>query len=253
MNLLLIALFLIVVSLVFLGVKHVPEPERLVVFRLGKVNRLAGPGVVWLLPSIDRGWRVNLDEAVPEWRSLDAPELISRLIEYGGQPAPSVGQRSLLGRLWKDNAFQFGVCLLLLAVGCSAFLLFSQPERSDLVAISGRIERIQGRIGGRYSPSKLILFIRTPTKVVQVNTKPYVDRNGTLAPGQPVTALVSYEDALGRDIAFLYELTRGSDVLLTYDEKVAEDAAKNRFIVGLAPYFAAAGSLLCAIRWRKFT
>ena len=94
MDLLLIALILIVVSLVFLGLKHVPEPERLVVFRLGKVNRLAGPGVVWLLPSIDRGWRVNLDEAVPEWRSLDTPELISRLIEYGGQSAPSVGQRT---------------------------------------------------------------------------------------------------------------------------------------------------------------
>ena len=84
-----------------------------------------------------------------------------------------------------------------------------------------------------------------------MNTKPGVDRNGTLAPGQSVTALVSYEDALGRDIAFLYEITRGPDVLLTYDRKVAGDAAKYRFMAGLAPYFAAAGSLLCAIRWRK--
>ena len=87
MDPLLIASSLIVVGLVLLSVKHVSDPERLLVFRLGKVNRLAGPGVVWLLPSIDRGWRVNLDEAVPEWRSLDTPELISRLIEYGAQPA----------------------------------------------------------------------------------------------------------------------------------------------------------------------
>ena len=253
MDPLLIASLLFAVSLVLLSVKHVPDPERLLVFRLGKVNRLAGPGVVWLLPVIDRGWRVNLDEAVPEWQSLDTPELISRLIDYGSQPAPSVDPRSLLAKLWKDNAFQFGVCLLLLAGGCSAFLLFSQTERSDLVSISGRIERIQGKSGTRYSSSKLILYIRTPTKVVQVNTKRWVDRNGTLAPGQSVTALVSYEDALGRDIAFLYELTRGPDVLLTYDQKIAGDSARNRFIVGLAPYFAAAGSLLCAIRWRKLT
>jgi len=253
MNPLVIALCLIAVSLVLLSVKRVPDPERLLVFRLGKVKRLAGPGIVWLLPSIERGWRVNLDEVVPEWQSLDTPELISRLIDYGSQPAPSVEPGSSLARLWKDNGFQFGVCLLLLAVGSSAFLLFSPPERADLISISGRIEQIQGKAGGRYGPSKLILFIRTPTKVVQVNTKPGVDRNGTLAPGQLVTALVSYEDALGRDIAFLYELTRGPDMLLAYNEKVAGDAARNRFIAGLAPYFAAAGSLLCAVRWRKST
>lgn len=87
MESLLIASLLIAASLMLLSVKHVPDPERLLVFRLGKVSRLAGPGVVWLLPAIDRGWRVDLDEAVPEWRSLETPELISRLIEYGGRPA----------------------------------------------------------------------------------------------------------------------------------------------------------------------
>ncbi len=112
----------------------------------------------------------------------------------------------MLARLWKDNGFQFGVCLLLLAVGSSAFLLFGQPERAELISISGRIEQIQGKAGGRYGSSKLILFIRTPTKVVQVNTKPWVDRNATLAPGQLVTALISYEDALGRDVRRFVEV-----------------------------------------------
>ena len=80
-----------------------------------------------------------------------------------------------------------------------------------------------------------------------------MDRSSTLAPGQRVHALVSYDDALGRDIAFLYELTRGPDVLLTYDRKVQGERARNTFVAGLAPYFAAARLPLCAFRWRKLT
>ena len=69
----------------------------------------------------------------------------------------------MLARLWKDNAFQFRICLVILALLCSASHLFAQPTRSSLVAIDGQIERVERRAGFRYVSAKLILFLRTPT------------------------------------------------------------------------------------------
>jgi regulator of protease activity HflC (stomatin/prohibitin superfamily) len=70
------------------GLRVVREHERLIVFRLGRLQRLAGPGLVWLLPWVDRGVRVNIDEAVPQWRSLAPEALIEELRRYASRPAP---------------------------------------------------------------------------------------------------------------------------------------------------------------------
>lgn len=71
-----------------MGVRIVPEPERLIVFRLGKLLRLAGPGLVWLVPFVDRAVRVNLDAAVPDWRGLAPEALLEALDRYVRRPAP---------------------------------------------------------------------------------------------------------------------------------------------------------------------
>jgi regulator of protease activity HflC (stomatin/prohibitin superfamily) len=63
------ALFLILLGLlVFLvnAVRIVPEYERLVVFRLGRCIGSRGPGLVLLIPVIDRARRVDLREQVRE-------------------------------------------------------------------------------------------------------------------------------------------------------------------------------------------
>src|SRR5512143_1400816 len=54
--------------LVFLStaLKIVPEYQRLVVFRLGRCIGERGPGLVILIPFIDRGVRVDLREQVRE-------------------------------------------------------------------------------------------------------------------------------------------------------------------------------------------
>jgi len=64
------------------GLRVVREPERLIVFRLGRLRRLAGPGLVWLLPWLDSGVRVNLDEVVPRWRSLAPETAPARLLAW---------------------------------------------------------------------------------------------------------------------------------------------------------------------------
>jgi regulator of protease activity HflC (stomatin/prohibitin superfamily) len=61
-------LVLLVVMLVGLAIRIVPEYQRLVVFRLGRVIGAKGPGLVLLIPVVDRGVRVDLRE-----RFFDVP------------------------------------------------------------------------------------------------------------------------------------------------------------------------------------
>jgi regulator of protease activity HflC (stomatin/prohibitin superfamily) len=57
-----------VVALVLIAqaIRIVQEYERLVVFRLGRSVGQRGPGLVLLIPFIDRGWKVDLREQVRE-------------------------------------------------------------------------------------------------------------------------------------------------------------------------------------------
>ncbi len=48
------------------AIKIIPEYERLVVFRLGRSIGVKGPGLILLIPFIDRGVRVDLREQVRE-------------------------------------------------------------------------------------------------------------------------------------------------------------------------------------------
>ena len=57
----------IVVILIFMTLKVVPEYQRLVVLRLGKVlGRPKGPGIVILIPLVDKAMRVDLREKYTE-------------------------------------------------------------------------------------------------------------------------------------------------------------------------------------------
>jgi regulator of protease activity HflC (stomatin/prohibitin superfamily) len=84
------SVLLILVALlgVACGFRRTRDSDRLLVYRLGRAHRIAGPGIIWPTPLIDRALRVNLDRAVPDWRSLRKEELVSRLFEYCRQPAP---------------------------------------------------------------------------------------------------------------------------------------------------------------------
>src|SRR4051794_2522954 len=67
-------IFLVVVFL-FMSVKVVTEYERGVVFRLGRVTGAKGPGLIILIPAVDRMVRVDLRTI-----TLDVPpqDVISR-------------------------------------------------------------------------------------------------------------------------------------------------------------------------------
>jgi regulator of protease activity HflC (stomatin/prohibitin superfamily) len=52
-----IALLLLLIST---AVKIIPEYVRAVVFRLGRLSKVKGPGLIWLIPFVDRAVRVDL-------------------------------------------------------------------------------------------------------------------------------------------------------------------------------------------------
>ena len=58
----------LIIGLIFLAnaIRIVPEYQRLVVFRLGRCVGTRGPGIVLLIPVIDRGVKVDLREQVRE-------------------------------------------------------------------------------------------------------------------------------------------------------------------------------------------
>jgi regulator of protease activity HflC (stomatin/prohibitin superfamily) len=60
------AAFLIVIVFLYNALKVVPEYQRLVVFRLGRSVGSRGPGLVLLIPFVDRAVRVDLREQVRE-------------------------------------------------------------------------------------------------------------------------------------------------------------------------------------------
>ncbi|CAG0965841.1 hypothetical protein ANAEL_00899 [Anaerolineales bacterium] len=58
----------VIIGLIFIAnaIRIVPEYQRLVVFRLGRCVGSRGPGIVFLIPVIDRGVKVDLREQVRE-------------------------------------------------------------------------------------------------------------------------------------------------------------------------------------------
>jgi regulator of protease activity HflC (stomatin/prohibitin superfamily) len=70
-----LAIGLAVLVLAALSVRVVPERERLAVLRLGRFIGMRGPGVVMVLPFVDKAIRINLDRDLPDWRSLSAEQL----------------------------------------------------------------------------------------------------------------------------------------------------------------------------------
>ncbi len=58
----------VVLALIFIAsaIKIIPEYQRLVVFRLGRCVGAKGPGIIFLIPVIDRGVRADLREQVRE-------------------------------------------------------------------------------------------------------------------------------------------------------------------------------------------
>jgi regulator of protease activity HflC (stomatin/prohibitin superfamily) len=79
MSLFFFGLILILAITLPISIKILREDERLVILRLGGFLRVAGPGLVWILPFADRGIRINLRESIPGWEALSNAELDEKI------------------------------------------------------------------------------------------------------------------------------------------------------------------------------
>ncbi len=61
------------------SVRVVAEQERLAIQRLGQFVGIRGPGMVWVLPFIDRTTRIRLDRDIPNWQSLSTEQLTKEI------------------------------------------------------------------------------------------------------------------------------------------------------------------------------
>ncbi len=74
-------LLLVLLAIIILqrGIQIVREDHRIVIFRLGKFFRVAGPGLVFVFPFIDESHRVDLNKSVPQWISMPKEQLDEQL------------------------------------------------------------------------------------------------------------------------------------------------------------------------------
>jgi regulator of protease activity HflC (stomatin/prohibitin superfamily) len=70
---------LLLAIIVVISLKPLREDERLVIIRLGRFLKIAGPGLVVILPWIDRGIRIDLNRDVPGWQGLSKIDLEEKI------------------------------------------------------------------------------------------------------------------------------------------------------------------------------
>jgi regulator of protease activity HflC (stomatin/prohibitin superfamily) len=78
MGSLLIFIILLIIILAK-ALKIVREDQRLAIFRLGRLFTIAGPGLVLLIPFVDKGVKVSLPENIPGWQRYSKSELDEKL------------------------------------------------------------------------------------------------------------------------------------------------------------------------------
>jgi regulator of protease activity HflC (stomatin/prohibitin superfamily) len=77
-----LSLWLFIILLIIIlakAIKIVREDQRLVIFRLGRFFTIADPGLVLVIPIVDKGLKVNLPENIPGWQGYSKSELDEKI------------------------------------------------------------------------------------------------------------------------------------------------------------------------------
>jgi regulator of protease activity HflC (stomatin/prohibitin superfamily) len=77
-----VAFWLFIIFLILIlakAIKIVREDERLAIFRLGRFFTIAGPGLVLVIPIVDKSLKVNLPENIPGWQGYSKDELDEKI------------------------------------------------------------------------------------------------------------------------------------------------------------------------------
>jgi regulator of protease activity HflC (stomatin/prohibitin superfamily) len=74
-------LIICVLAMLFLvsSIRIIKEYQRAAIFRLGRFFAVWGPGLICLIPIIDKVKVVELNKWIPEWQELSKTELDARV------------------------------------------------------------------------------------------------------------------------------------------------------------------------------
>jgi regulator of protease activity HflC (stomatin/prohibitin superfamily) len=76
---LLLLLILILIIILAKALKIVREDQRLAIFRLGRLFTISGPGLVLVIPMVDKSLKVKLQENIPGWQGYSKAELDQKI------------------------------------------------------------------------------------------------------------------------------------------------------------------------------
>lgn len=77
-----VAFWLFIIFLILIlakAIKIVREDERLAIFLLGRFFTIAGPGLVLVIPIVDKGIKVDLPENIPGWQGYSKSDLDEKI------------------------------------------------------------------------------------------------------------------------------------------------------------------------------
>ena len=76
---------IIIIFLIFSTIKVIQENQRGAIYRLGKFIKIASPGVLILVPFVDKLRTINLNEKIPGWQLLterQIEEMVKEILIY---------------------------------------------------------------------------------------------------------------------------------------------------------------------------
>lgn len=73
-------LLLVFAILAFKSFIMIKDGEYVVIYRLGKLDRMSGPGAIIIIPFIDRVVRIPLHEII-NWKTMPRDELQKKVLE----------------------------------------------------------------------------------------------------------------------------------------------------------------------------
>jgi regulator of protease activity HflC (stomatin/prohibitin superfamily) len=71
--------FVIVFVLVARAIRIIRENQRVVVFRLGRFVGVRGPGLIYVVPFVDKTEQYDLNKWVPDWQTLSREEVEEKI------------------------------------------------------------------------------------------------------------------------------------------------------------------------------
>ena len=78
-NLIFLALFFVILFGFIKNTFVVQENQRLVVLRMGKLEKVVGPGLSFTAPAMDLAFVIELSKFLPDWQKMTEEDIVKKI------------------------------------------------------------------------------------------------------------------------------------------------------------------------------